>query len=86
MLFHVRLHEHDALLGIETSGVQTHRHVHGQLGEIGRFVRLRDRVQVDNAEQTVVLRLQPDPVLHGAEVVADVQLAGRLDTAEHTFL
>jgi hypothetical protein len=39
-------------------------------------------VQVDNAEEAVVLVLEPYPVLDGAEVVADVQLTGGLDAAE----
>src|SRR5207247_6062691 len=45
-------------------------------------VGLRDGVQVHDAEQAVVLVFQLDPVLHGAEVIADVQVAGRLDAGE----
>jgi len=39
-------------------------------------------MQVHDAEQAVVLVLQLDPTLNGAEVIADVQLAGGLDAGE----
>ena len=41
-----------------------------------------DRVIVDDAEDRFRRVLQRDPVLHRAEVVADVQLAGRLNSTE----
>src|SRR5207245_3255284 len=46
-------------------------------------VRLGDGVQIHDTEQALVLVLQPDPVLHRPEIVADVQLARGLNTGEH---
>ena len=43
------------------------------------LVRLRERVQIDDAVEAAILVLQLDPVLHRAEVVADVKAARRLD-------
>jgi hypothetical protein len=40
-------------------------------------------VIIDDADDRLVLVLQPHPILHRPEVVADVQLAGGLDTAEN---
>jgi hypothetical protein len=41
-----------------------------------------DGVVVDNAEDRLELMLQLCPILHRAEVVADVQLSRRLDSAK----
>src|SRR6185503_4241044 len=79
----VRLDEDDAPLRIEPGGVQADRHVDRELRQRGRVVRLSNGVQIDDTEQTLVLGLQPHPVLDGAEVVADVEFAGRLDAAEY---
>src|SRR5436190_698481 len=79
----MRLYEDDAPVGIEAGSVQADRHVRGEGRKTGGVVRLGNRMQIDHAEQAVVLRLQRDPVLHGTEVVADVQLAGGLDAAEN---
>ena len=43
---------------------------------------LREGVEVDDAEEAVVLLLEPHPVLHRAEIVADMKLAGRLNAGE----
>src|SRR5438876_3125162 len=79
----VRLHEDDGPRRIDAGGEQPDRHVDRPLGQGRRIVGLRDGVLVNDAEQAVVLVLQLDPVLHGAEVIADVQLARRLDAGEH---
>src|SRR3989442_1746150 len=78
----VRLHEDDGPRRIDAGGEQPDRHVDRPLGQGRRIVGLRDGVQVNDAEQAVVLVLQLDPVLHGAEGIADVQLARRLDAGE----
>ena len=44
-----------------------------------------DGVVVDDAEDAVVALLDGHPVADGAQVVADVQLAGGLDSAEDSF-
>ena len=45
-----------------------------------------DRVLVDHAVEGVGLVLHRHPVLQGAQVVADMKLAGRLDSAEDAAL
>src|SRR5204862_328491 len=82
MLRHVRLHEHDRPLRVEPGGEQPDRHVDRALRQGRGVVGLRDGVQVNHAEETVVLVLQANPVLDRAEIVADVQLARGLDTGE----
>ena len=47
-----------------------------------RFVVSGDCVIVDDAEDRLELMLQLDPIFHRAEIVADVQLAGRLDSTK----
>ena len=44
-----------------------------------------DGVQVHDADEGLVAVLELDPVLHRAEPVADVQLAGRLDPGEYAW-
>src|SRR2546429_2891809 len=78
----VRLHEDDGPRRIDAGGEEPDRHVDRALGQGRCVVGLRDGMQVHDAEQAVVLVLQLDPVLHGAEVIADVQLAGRLDAGK----
>ena len=58
-----------------------------RLGELGRIPRLRHRVQVDDAEDGLVVaglgrpgrRLGVDPPSHGAEVVAEMHLTAGFD-------
>src|ERR1051325_5905438 len=85
VLGNVRLDEDDALRRIEAGRVQADRHVHRQRRQTRRIVALGDGVEIDDAEEAVVLGLETDPVLDRAEVVADVELVGRLDTAEDAF-
>src|SRR5712691_5280770 len=83
MLGHVGLHEHDAPLRVESRGQEADRHVERALPQGRHVVRLGDGVQVHDTEQALVLVLQPDPVLHRTEIVADVQLARGLNAGEH---
>src|SRR5207244_754697 len=78
----VRLHEDDGPRRIDAGGEEPDRHVDRALGQGRCVVGLRDGMEVHDAEQAVVLVLQLDPVLHGAEGIADVQLAGRLDAGK----
>src|SRR5256884_600119 len=82
VLGHVRLHEQDRPLRVEPGGEQPDRHVDRALRQGRGVVGLRDGVQVNHAEEAVVLMLQAHPVLHRAQIVADVQLARGLDTGE----
>ena len=42
-----------------------------------------DGVQIDDAEDALVVVLDLDPVLQRAQIIADVQIAGRLDAGEY---
>src|SRR6185437_1082739 len=48
----------------------------------GGLLKNGDGVQVDDAEDALVIVLNPDPILEGAQLVADVQIAGRLHPGE----
>src|SRR5581483_4990066 len=48
-----------------------------------RVLRQRDGVQVNNAKETLVIVLNLHPLLERAEIVADVEVAGRLNTGKH---
>src|SRR2546426_8484710 len=58
----MRLHEHDALLRVQAGSEKTYRHIESQRGQGAGVVGLRDRVQIDDREETVILGLQPYPV------------------------
>ena len=83
VLGHRRLHEQRRAIGIDAAGEHVDRHRARARRHLGRLVRLRDRVVVDDAVEAAVLPLQRDPVPDGAEVIAEVQLARRLDAGEH---
>ncbi len=42
-------------------------------------------MKIDDAEKTFVFALQRDPIFQRAEIIADVQVAGRLRAAEDAF-
>ena len=54
--------------------------------QLGRVLPDRDRVQIDDAIDAVVAVLQLDEALDGAEIIAEVQVAGRLHAGENPFL
>ena len=82
MLRHVALHEHDGPLGIDARGEEEIDQVDGVAPQLGALLPHGDGVQVDGAVHAVVRLLQRHPVADGAQVVAEVQRAGRLDAAE----
>ncbi len=82
MLGDVGLHEQHALLGIDAGGQEAHGHVQGAGGQLVHLVRLGDGVIVHDADEALVLILERHPVLDGAQVVAEVQLARGLDTGK----
>ena len=77
-----RLHEQDVLARVDAAGEQHRRHLAGLLRELLRVLPFGDRMQVDHAVDAVVAVLQRHPVAHGAEVVAEMGDAGRLDAGE----
>ena len=55
-------------------------------GQLGRILPHRDRVQIDDAINAVVAVLQLDEALDGAEIVAEVQVAGGLHPRKDLLL
>jgi hypothetical protein len=54
--------------------------------QLGRILPHRDRVQIDDAIDAVVAVLQFDEALDGAEIIAEMQVAGRLHAGKNQFL
>ncbi len=75
--------EHDVLLRIDAAGDEGGGDFAGVARELGRTAPhvhpLRDGVQVDHAIQAVVGFLQFDEIDDRAEVIAEMQIARRLD-------
>ena len=80
---HLALVEHDVLVGIDAAGDEGRGHLTGVAREFGRAAphrnRLGQRVHVDDAIEAVVGFLQLDEIDDGAEVIAEMQIARRLD-------
>ena len=79
---HRRLQEQDVLPRIDAAGQQDRRHLARLPRQLLRVLPLGDRVQVDHAIEALVFVLQRHPVADGAEIVAEMRDAGRLDAGE----
>jgi len=77
--------EHDVFLGIDTTGQIGGGHLASGLAQLVGVLRLGQRVQVDNAEDALVIVLQRDPVANGTEIIAEMQVAGRLNAGKDTI-
>ena len=78
----VGLDEQGDPLGVEAAGQELRGLLDGGFLELVGVPRQRDRVEVDDAVEGIVLVLGGDPVSDGPEVVADVGISGGLDAAE----
>ena len=86
-LLHLRdvaLAEEDDLFRVEPGGEEVQRHA---LGRVAQGLRVGDGgegvVVGDEVVAVVGLLLKLDALLHGAEIVAEVKAAGRLDAGEY---
>ena len=83
VLGHVGLAEQDAAVGIEAGGHQHRRRVEHVAGQRVRVVGHARGVKVDDAvDRGVAALLALEVAADGADVVAEVLAAGRLDAAE----
>ena len=82
MLRHARLVEQDRTLGRNAGGNQARRHLAGALAELLRVLRHGDGVQVDDAVDGFEIILQRHPVPDRAKIIAEMQVACRLDARE----
>src|SRR5919112_1846656 len=85
MLGDMRLDEECRLFRVDSSGQESDRHVSGAICQTVLVVFAGDRVEIYDADQRLVATLQIHPVLHRPKVVADMQLAGGLNTREYTW-
>src|SRR5437762_8044032 len=76
--------EDDAALGIDAGGYIGGGHLARRLAQLVGVLRLGQRVQVDNAKDAVVIVLQRDPIADRAEIIAEMQIAGRLDAGKNS--
>src|SRR5205085_948543 len=76
--------EDDAALGVDPGGDIGGCDLAGRLAQFVGVLRQGQRVQIDDAEDAFVIVLQRDPVADRAEIVAEMQIAGRLDARKNS--
>ena len=90
VLVHLALVEDDVLVRVDPGSEERRRHLAGLLAELVRAAPHRDRmgdgVQIDDAIDALMRRLHLDEALDGAEIIAEMQVAGRLNAREHPLL
>ncbi len=74
--------EDDAMLRVDSGGDVGCRHLARRMAQFERVLRQGQRVQVDDAEDAFAVVLQCDPVADRAEIIAEMQVAGRLDAGK----
>ena len=74
--------EKDGAFRVDPGGEEGGRPLAGLLAQFGGVLPDGDRVHVDHAVEALEPILQPDPVAQRAEVVAEVQVARRLDAGK----
>ena len=82
MLCDVGLHEQDAALGVEARCDEPGGDIECGHAENGRILRNGECVEVDHAEDRVVLVEAGDPIDDRSEQIAQVEIAGWLDAGE----
>ena len=78
--------EDDVLLRIDAAGDEGRGHFADRARQLGRVLPDRDGVQIDHAIDAVVALLQLDELDDRAEIIAEMQVAGRLHAGKHTLL
>ena len=79
----VRLNEQRGPVGVDAYGEEDRRQLHRPSAHLGRLLGDRDGVHVHQAEVALVRVLSGRPVPQGPDVVAELDLAARLDPGEH---
>ncbi len=77
--------EHDVFFRIDAAGDEGRGDFANGVRQLGRLLPYRDGVQIDHAIDAVVAVLQLDEALDGAEIIAEMQIAGRLHAGKHQF-
>ena len=86
MLGHVALDEERADVGVEAAGDEERGQVECRLAQCFRLLRHRDRVHVDDGVERIDLVLLGHPAADGADEVAEMLLARRLDSGKDAHL
>ena len=86
VLGHMALDEQNALFGIQTAGQILCQLGQGTAAQVSRVLADGDGVHIHYAVDALVLVLQGYPVLDGAHVGAQSQVAAGLDAAENSLL
>ena len=86
VLAHVALREHGGDIGVEPDGEEHRGESHGGVADDAGLLGDRERVEVDDAVEGVAFVLSADPVLQCAEVVAEMDVTGRLHAGQNPRL
>ena len=78
--------EHDVFFRIDAAGDERRGDLANGMRQLGRLLPHRDGVQVHHAIDALVAVLQFGKALDGAEIIAEMQIAGRLDAGKNQFL
>ena len=86
MFGHLALVEDDMFLRIDTGGEKRGGHLADVARQFQRVLGYGDGVQVDHAIDALHLVLQGDEAFDGTEIVAQMQIAGRLDSGKNSLV
>ena len=78
--------EDNVLLGVDATGKECSGYLAGRPRQFARILPHRDGVQIDDAVDAVIAILQCDKLGDRAEIVAEMQVAGRLHSGKYTLL
>ena len=80
---HPALREQYAAFGIEPGSDQGRHHLVDAAAQGGGILRHGDGVQINDAEHALGFILHAHPVADGAQIIAQVQIAGGLNAREN---
>src|SRR5262249_41497500 len=78
--------KHDVAPGIDAACNEGGRDLAGCARQLNRVLPDRDRMQIDDAVDAIVAILQLNEFDNGAEVIAEMQITGRLYPGKYPFL
>ena len=82
MLRHRRLHHDGRMLRVNARRQEQRGRLQDLRAQLGRLLINRDRVQIDNAEDALVIALNLNPILQRSQIVPNVLIARRLNAGK----
>ncbi len=76
--------EDDAMPRVDAGGDIGGGNLAGRMAQFERVLRHRQRMQIDDAEDAFVIVLQRHPVADRPEIIAEMQVAGRLNAGKNS--